>query len=122
MVQRDVAVSLNEFGHVELQAGDVSRALTHQESLDILRKLAAQNPGDGEAHRDVAASLDSLGEVKLQAGDLAGALAVYQESLGIARKVAAQYPQAQSNVAASLDGLGGNVKLQAGDLAGALTA
>jgi tetratricopeptide (TPR) repeat protein len=55
-----------------------------------------------QAQRAVAGSLRKLGNVKLQAGDQAGALAAYQESLEIARKLlAAQDPgdaQAQRDV------------------------
>ncbi len=78
---------------MKLQAGDQAGALAaYQESLDIRRKLAAQDPGNAQAQRDVAVSLGKLGDVKLRAGDRTGALAAYQESLGIARKLAAQDP------------------------------
>ena len=59
-------------------------------------------------------SLDKVGDVKLQPGDRAGALAAYQESLDIRRKLAAADPgnaQAQRDVSVSLDKLG-DVKLQ----------
>ena len=86
--------------------GDRAGALAaDQDSLDIARKLAAQDPGDAQARRDVAVSLDNLGDVKLLTGDRAGALAAYQESLDIARKLAAQDPgnaQAQIDLVVSL--------------------
>ena len=69
-------------------------------------------------------SLERLGDVKLKGGDKTGALAAYQESLGIARKLAAQdqgNAQAQRDVPLRLVMLG-DVKLQAGDQAGALAA
>src|SRR5260221_12657570 len=84
---------LNKRGDIKLQAGDQAGALAaYQESLDIVRKLAAQDPGSAEAQRDLALSLDRLGDIKRQAGDQAGALAAYQESLDIRRKLAAQDP------------------------------
>ena len=110
---------------MKLQGGDQAGALAaYQESLDIARKLAAQDLGNAQAQRDVAVSLNKIGDVKLQGGDRAGALAAYQESLDIARKLAAQdqgNAQAQRDVSVSLKKLG-DVKLQGGDQAGALAA
>ena len=92
---------------MKLQAGDRAGALAaYQESLDIRRKLAAQDPGNAQAQRDVSVSLNKLGDMKLQEGDQAGALAAYQESLDIRRKLAAQDPgnaQAQRDVSVSLE-------------------
>ena len=86
----------------EAAGGRLQGALAaYQESLDIARKLAAQDPGNAKAQRDVSVGLSKLGNVKLQDGDLAGALAAYQESLDIDRKLAAQDPgnaQAQRDV------------------------
>ena len=111
--QRDVSVSLVNVGGMKLTGGDRAGALAaYQESLDIRRKLAAQDQGNAEAQRDVLVSLHKLGDVKLQGGDQpgvlaaleggdrAGALAAYQESLGIARKLAAQD---QGNAGAQAD-------------------
>jgi len=52
------------------------------------------------AQRDVSVILNHVGDVKLQGGDQAGALAAYQESLNIARTLAAQN---QSNAQAQTD-------------------
>ena len=62
--------------------------------------------------------------MKLRAGDGPGALAAYQESLDIARKLAAADPgsaQAQRDVSVSLGKIG-DVKLRSGDGPGALAA
>ena len=62
--------------------------------------------------------------MRLQAGDRAGALAAYEESLAIRRKLAEADPgnaEAQRDLSVSLDKIG-DVKLQAGDRAGALAA
>ena len=68
-----MSVSLNKVGDVKLQAGDLVGALAaYQESLDIARRLAAQDPGNALAQRDMAVSLDKVGDVKLQAGDQRG--------------------------------------------------
>ena len=56
----------------------------------------------------MSVSLVKNGDVKLRAGDGAGALAAYQESLDIRRKLAAAHPgdaQAQRDVSVSLDSL-----------------
>ena len=44
----------------------------YQESLDISRRLAAQDQGNAEAQRDLSVSLNKVGDVKLQGGDRAG--------------------------------------------------
>ena len=45
---------------MKLQGGDRAGALAaYQESLDIDRKLAAQDQGNAQAQRDVSVSLDS---------------------------------------------------------------
>ena len=55
MAQRDVSVSLNKLGNVKLQAGDPPGALAvYQESLEVARKLAAEDPGNAVAQRDVS--------------------------------------------------------------------
>ena len=78
---RSRAVMYSNFATTYLAAGDLQDAATAAtQSLDIARKLAAQNQGNAQASRDVSISLDKVGDVKLQGGDLAGALAAYQES------------------------------------------
>ena len=118
---RSRAAMFNNFVKTYLAAGDLrDAAAAAAQSLDIFRKLAAQDQGNAEAQRDLSMSLEKLGDVKLQAGDLAGALAAYQESLDIDRKLAAQDPgnaQAQRDLSMSLSKVG-DVKLQAGDQAG----
>jgi tetratricopeptide (TPR) repeat protein len=62
--------------------------------------------------------------VKMQGGDQAGALAAYQESLAIGRKLAAQdkgNAQAQRDVSVSFNKVG-DMKRRGGDQAGALGA
>ena len=122
---RSRAVMFDNFVTTYLAAGDLQdAAAAATQSLDILRKLAAQHQDSARAQRDVAIGLEKLGDVKLRGGDLAAALAAYQESLNIRRKLAAQDQddaQAQRDVSISLNKLG-DVKLQAGDLAGALAA
>jgi hypothetical protein len=106
LAQRDVSVSLNKVGDDKLRRGDQAGALAaYQESLDIRRKLAAQDQGNPQAQRDVAVNLDKIGDVKRRGGDQAGPLAAYRESLDITRKLAALdrgNAQAQADLVFSL--------------------
>jgi tetratricopeptide (TPR) repeat protein len=85
-------VSLGKLGNVKLQAGDEAGALAayhaYQESVDIARKLAAQDQGNAQVQRDLQVNLRKIGDLKRWAGDASGSLAAYQESLDIARKLA----------------------------------
>jgi eukaryotic-like serine/threonine-protein kinase len=122
---RSREVMLSNFAVTYLAAGDIGDATqAATQSLDIARRLAAQDQDNFQLQRDVSLSLNKLGDVRLQAGDQAGALGAYQEALEVARKLAARdqsNPLAQLDVAESLGDVG-DVKLQAGDRAGALVA
>jgi tetratricopeptide (TPR) repeat protein len=78
-------VSLNKLGGVKLQERDGAGALAaSQESLDIRRKLAAQDPGNAEAQRDVASSLNNRCWARMIIGQqLQEALSDCNESLRI---------------------------------------
>jgi tetratricopeptide (TPR) repeat protein len=86
-------VSLHRVGDVRLAAADRAGALAaYEESLAIVRALAAADPGNAGRQRDLAADLSKLGNVRLAAGDRAAALALYEESLGIMRRLVAADP------------------------------
>ena len=71
--------------------------------------------------RDRSAALNTLGDVQVAAGDLAAARKSFEDSLQIARRLAAANPgsaEAQRDVSVSLNKLG-NVQVAAGDLAAA---
>jgi tetratricopeptide (TPR) repeat protein len=108
--QRDVSVSLNRVGHVQLAADDRAAAMAaYEESLAIMRKLAAADPGNADWQRDVSVSLEKVGDVRLAAGDRAAALAAYEESLAIMRKLVAADPrnaQWQRDVSVGLNRVG----------------
>ena len=62
-------------GDVRLAAGDRAGALAaYEESLAIMRKLAAADPGNAGWQRDVSVSLNKVGDVRLAAGDRRGRL------------------------------------------------
>ena len=87
--QRDVSVSLNRIGDADLAAGDrperyrATRKLSP--SADAWRRSIQDN---ATWQRDVSVGLSNVGIVKLVLADNAGALAAYQESLGIRRALA----------------------------------
>jgi tetratricopeptide (TPR) repeat protein len=124
-LQRSRSSMFNGFVDTYLPLGDVTRAGTAaDESLAIMRKLAASDPGNSGWQRDLGISLHRVGDVRLAAGERGGALAVFEEYLAIARKLAASDPgnaEWQRDVGLSLNRVG-TVKLAAGDRAGALAA
>ena len=82
-------------GDMRLALGDRALALAlavYEESLAIMRKLAAADPGNAEWQHGVSSSSVKVGDVRLAANDRAGALAAYGESLAIMRKLAAADP------------------------------
>ena len=83
--QRDVSVSLNKVGDVRLAAGDRAGALAaYEESLAIMRKLAASDPGNAGWQADLVISLYKVSTVS----EPAGARAALREALAIAEALA----------------------------------
>jgi tetratricopeptide (TPR) repeat protein len=129
---RDQSVSLNKLGDFYRQrgqAGDAERALqSYEEDLAIARRLAIDNPDSAEAARDLSVSLNKTGDFyrqRGQAGDAERALQRYEESLGIARRLATDNPgsaQAARDLSVSLNKLGDYYlqRGQAGDAGRAL--
>jgi hypothetical protein len=59
-----MSLSLGRLGDVKRREGDVAGALVaYQESLDIFRKLAAQDQGNAQVQRDVALNLYKMSRV-----------------------------------------------------------
>jgi tetratricopeptide (TPR) repeat protein len=94
----DVAMSLNNLGHVRYDVGDVTGA-----KADFERALAIQEAVYGSDNPSVAVSLDKLGLVLHNVGDLHGAKAIYERALHIREKV---YGPNHPVVATSLTNLG----------------
>ena len=94
---------------------------TVQETIDQLSRTA---PDDPQLLGSRMVMLNNFVETYLAADDLQDAAAAADQSLDIARKLAALDPgnaQAQRDLSVSLEKFG-NVKLRGGDLAGALAA
>jgi tetratricopeptide (TPR) repeat protein len=118
-------VSLIKVGDGRRSGGDRAGALAaYEESLAIMRKLAAADPGNAGWQRDVGVGLERIGDLQLAGGDAAGALGAYGESLAIMRRLAAADPGstlAQRNIGVALTRIG-DARLAGGDRAGALAA
>ena len=63
-----------------------------EEGLDIVRDLAARDPGNAGWARDVSVSLNKVGDVRVAQGDLPAALQAFEESLSMRRDLAARDP------------------------------
>ena len=116
---RDLSVSLNKLGDVEVQAGDLSAAgPAYERSLEVAERLTASNSGSAEAQRDLSLSLNRLGDVEVRAGDLSAARAAHERSLKVLERLAASNPgsaEAQRDLSISLERLG-DLKEPVGDI------
>jgi tetratricopeptide (TPR) repeat protein len=103
--------------------GDLLSARAHlDQSLEIHRRLLAQDPKNTGGQLEAAVVLVTLGVVRMQLGDLSRALAADQEGLTIQREIARKGPnntQVQRDMSLLLTTMG-NLKKQKGDLTGAL--
>ena len=118
-------MTLNQVGSVLEVQGDRTGALAaYREGLDIVRALAAKEPGNKQWQRDLSVSLVFVVDVLLAEGDTTGALAAYREGLTAIRTAAAadiDNTLWQHELVTNLDGVGVVLEDQ-GDLAGALVA
>ena len=72
--ERDVSVSYNKIGDVQVAQGDLTAALkSYQDSLGIRERLAASDPGNAGWQRDVSVSFGNLALAHKQSGDKAKA-------------------------------------------------
>ncbi|MBN2575288.1 MAG: DUF4062 domain-containing protein, partial [Deltaproteobacteria bacterium] len=77
-LRRDVSVSLNHVGQVEMARGNLDGAsAAYSETLGILRGLS--DPHQPESLRDVSVSLNHVGQVEMARGNLDGAFAAWSE-------------------------------------------
>lgn len=125
VAQHDRIVALDAQGDALLSKGDRAGALkAYEEGLEIARRLAADDPDNGDLARDVSVSLERIGDIRFAGGDRAGALKAYEESLEIARRMAADDPgdaRFTRDLSVGLDRIG-NVRAAGGDRTDALKA
>jgi tetratricopeptide (TPR) repeat protein len=117
---RDKAIADRELGDRLLAKGDlVGAAKAYEESLGIVRALAAADPSNPAAQRDLSVALETTSYTLQAQGDWAGAVQEAGESVDIRRHLAAADPsgaQAQLDLALSLL-RSGDVLRGAGDTA-----
>ena len=78
---------------MRIAQGQLAGALAaYEESLDIAREIAKQDPDNAGWARDVSVSLSRIGDARMAQGQLAAALAAYEESLDIRRRLTRQDP------------------------------
>jgi hypothetical protein len=65
----------------------------YRESLDITRKLTAQDPNNAMWNYDLMVSLNSVGDVLTAQGDHRGALLAYSEGLNIIQELVSGDPR-----------------------------
>ena len=66
-------MSHSKLGDVQLAQGDLAGALaSFRKSLEIIERLARQDPTNAAWQRDLSVSHNKLGDVQLAQGDLAG--------------------------------------------------
>ena len=89
-LQRDLSVSYNKVGDVQVAQGDLAGALkSYRDSLAIRERLAQSDPGNARWQRDLSVSYEKVGDVQMAQGDLAGALKSYRDGLAISRAAGA---------------------------------
>ena len=63
--ERDLSISFDKLGNVQLQSGQVTEALrSYEKGLEISQKLAAADPTDAQAQRGLGVSYYNLGEAE----------------------------------------------------------
>ena len=86
--QRDLSISYNRLGDVQLQSGQVTEALrSYQKGLEIRQKLAAADPSDAQAQSDLVVSFVKVGEVTQQAKDYKTAVTWYEKALTVLERL-----------------------------------
>jgi tetratricopeptide (TPR) repeat protein len=141
--QHDLSESLNRVGDIKAVQGNLGGALAaYEKGKTIRERLAVSDPSNTGWQHDLSESLNKVGDIqaglgylllvnlhefgdiRAAPGDLAQALAVYEESKLIRKRLAVTDPNNadwQRYLAASLEKIG-DIKAVQGNLAGALAA
>jgi tetratricopeptide (TPR) repeat protein len=141
--QRDLSVSLEKVGDIKQAQGDLGGAMAaYEEDKAIMERLTTAYPDNTDLQRGLAVSLDRIGDIQaglgylllfnlhkvgdIRAGssDLGGALAAYEESKAIRKRLTEKDPSDVNLIrafAVSLEKIG-DIKAVQGNLTGALAA
>jgi tetratricopeptide (TPR) repeat protein len=91
--QRDLSVSYQKVGDVEVEQGQYAQALdSYQHDLTVAKRLAESDPSNAGWQRDLSVSYQKVGNVELEQGQFAQALDSYRDGLTIARRLAESDP------------------------------
>jgi tetratricopeptide (TPR) repeat protein len=91
--QRELALSDNKIGAVEVPQGNLAAALaSYQAGFAIFERIASSDPGNNDRQRDLELSYNNIGDVQVAQSSMAAALSSYQESLAIADRLATSDP------------------------------
>ena len=122
-IDRDLSVSYDRIGDVQVAQGDLAGALkSYRDSLAISDRLAQSDPGNASWQRDLGV-LTKVGDVQVAQGDLAGALSPTRQPRD--HRPPGAIRSRQRRLAARSLGVVrevGDVQVAQGDLAGALTS
>lgn len=122
---RDLSVSLERLGDVELDAGNLMAATTaYRECLELDRRQRMRQGDTPQVLRDLSISLQKLGDVEREAGQLSVATEAYRESLELSRQLRERLgdtPQILRDLSISLHKLG-DVEREAGRFHAAMAA
>lgn len=122
---RDLSVSLERLGDVELDAGNLLAATAaYRECLELDRLRRMRQGDTPQVLRDLSISLQKLGDVQCEAGNLSVATEAYRESLELCRRLRTslgEIPQALRDLSISLHKFG-DVEREVGNLPAARAA
>ena len=108
--RRDLSVSCDRLGDVQLRRGATDEALrSFRKVLELSEDLAKADPDDPRAKRDVAVAYNKFGDVQLRRGATDEALQSYQKALKLSEDLARPDPddaQAKRDLTVSYDRLG----------------
>ncbi|MCP4698726.1 MAG: tetratricopeptide repeat protein, partial [Gammaproteobacteria bacterium] len=91
--QRDLSVSYERLGDVQISLGNTDAALAHyQKALEIRERLAAADLSSAAAQRDLSMSYKKLGDVQKTSGNLEQANQYYAQAVNINKKLAQADP------------------------------
>ncbi len=123
--ERDLSVSYERIGDVEVAQGDLEAALkSFQEGIAIRERLAASDAGNAGWQRDLSASYVKIGDVEVALGNIEVALKSFQEGLAIAERLAASDAENagwQRDLSVSYERIG-NLEETRGNIAAAISA
>ena len=91
--RRDLSVSYDKVGDVQLAQGNLPEALkSFRDGLAIRDRLAKADPGNAGWQRDLSVSYDKVGDVLVAQGDLPEALTSFRDGLAIGDRLAKADP------------------------------